>query len=45
MLGWDSMPEREKRLGGFLADREWVAGVALASLSLSGLGQQPPAPS
>src|SRR5437762_11983559 len=28
MLAWDSMAEREKRWGAFLADPEWVAGVA-----------------
>src|SRR5438093_13541867 len=29
MLAWDSMAEREKRWGAFLADPEWVAVVAL----------------
>jgi len=28
MLAWDSMAEREKRWGAFLADPEWVAVVA-----------------
>ena len=28
MLAWDSMAEREKRWGGFLADPEWIAVVA-----------------
>jgi hypothetical protein len=28
MLAWDSLAEREKRWGGFLADPEWVAVVA-----------------
>jgi hypothetical protein len=28
MLAWDSMAEREKRWGTFLADPEWVAVVA-----------------
>src|SRR5260370_40814790 len=28
MLAWDSMAEREKRWGAFLADSEWVAVVA-----------------
>jgi hypothetical protein len=28
MLTWDSMAEREKRWGAFLADPEWVAVVA-----------------
>ena len=28
MLAWDSMAEREKRWGVFLADPEWVAVVA-----------------
>jgi hypothetical protein len=28
MLTWDSMAEREKRWGAFLADPEWIAVVA-----------------
>ena len=28
MLAWDSMAEREKRWGTFLADPEWVAVIA-----------------
>ena len=28
MLAWDSIAEREKRWGAFLADPEWVAVVA-----------------
>src|SRR5258707_12072009 len=28
MLAWDSMAEREKRWGAFLADPEWAAVVA-----------------
>jgi hypothetical protein len=28
MLAWDSLAEREKRWGAFLADPEWVAVVA-----------------
>jgi NIPSNAP len=28
MLAWDSLAEREKRWGTFLADPEWVAVVA-----------------
>jgi hypothetical protein len=28
MLVWDSMAEREKRWGAFLADPEWAAVVA-----------------
>jgi hypothetical protein len=28
MLAWDSLAEREKRWGGFLADPEWHAVVA-----------------
>ena len=28
MLAWDSMAEREKRWGAFLADPEWLAVVA-----------------
>src|SRR5258708_39157762 len=28
MLAWDSMAEREKRWGAFLADPEWVVVVA-----------------
>src|ERR1700687_903004 len=28
MLAWDSMAEREKRWGAFLADPEWTAVVA-----------------
>ena len=28
MLAWDSMAEREKRWGAFLADPEWVAVAA-----------------
>ena len=28
MLAWDSMAEREKRWGAFLADREWAAVLA-----------------
>ena len=28
MLAWDSMAEREKRWGAFLADAEWAAVVA-----------------
>ena len=28
MLAWDSMTEREKRWGAFLADPEWIATAA-----------------
>jgi len=28
MLAWDSMAEREKRWGAFLADPEWIATAA-----------------
>ncbi len=35
MLAWDSMAEREKRWGAFLADREWVAVVAKTPTAFS----------
>jgi hypothetical protein len=39
MLAWDSMAEREKRWGAFLADPEWVAVDRHADLRPAGADQ------